>query len=270
MPIRNSLSLTVGNYQNFSYILDFFAFFLYIVVMVKVLGRIVKAIKEYNMIEDGDNIVVGLSGGKDSLLLIASLAEYKKHSKHNFSLSAITIDLGFEGSDFSKLKAFASSLEVPLTIHKSDIYDVVFNIRKEKNPCSLCAKMRRGILCSEAANMGANKVALGHHQDDLIETFFLSLIYEGRLSTFSPVSFMDRTEITVIRPMILVDEEDIKRESKNLPIFFNPCPADKHTKREEVKDLVKHIMSTNKTAKKNILSAITSPERYNLWDKTKR
>lgn len=238
--------------------------------MVKILGRVARAIKEFNMIEDGDNIVVGLSGGKDSLVLLSALAEYKKYAKQKFSLSAITIDLGFEGFDFTSICEFADSLSVPLTIHKSDIYDIVFNIRKEKNPCSLCAKMRRGILCSEAVKMGANKLALGHHQDDLVETFFLSLIYEGRLSVFSPTSYMDQTKITVIRPLILVNEKDIEYESKNLPVFKNPCPADKHTKREEIKKLIETITDGDKTSKTNILKAITSPQRYNLWEKKRR
>lgn len=235
--------------------------------MKKTLGKVIRAIKNYKMISDGDKIVVGLSGGKDSLVLLTALAEYKKHSKEKFTLEALTIDLGFEGSDFSKLQNYSKQLDVPLSIYKSDIYDVVFNIRKEKNPCSLCAKMRRGILCTEAVKMGANKIALGHHQDDMIETFFLSMIYEGRLSTFAPVSFMDKTKITVIRPLIYVDENDIKNDSKNMPIFFNPCPADKHTKREETKELVKTISSNYSQAKQNIFNAISSPERYNLWDK---
>lgn len=234
---------------------------------MKNIGKVVRAIKKYNMISEGDNIVVGLSGGKDSLLLLEALAEYKKHADVSFSLSALTIDLGFEGSDFSKLQAFADNLDVTLNIFKSDIYQVVFEIREEKNPCSLCAKLRRGILCSEAAKMGANKLALGHHMDDMIETFFLSLIYEGRLSTFAPVSFMDRTKITVIRPLIFVDENEIIKESKHLPVFYNKCPADKHTKRQEIKNLVKSICETNKLTKTNITRAIMSPERYNLWDK---
>ena len=229
------------------------------------MNKFVKAIKRHNMISDGDVVAVGLSGGKDSLLLLKYLVNYQKFSEQKFEIIAITIDMGFKGSNFSKLQEYTKELGVKYEIVKSDIAQVLFEIRKEKNPCSLCAKLRRGILCSTAKEMGATKLALGHHSDDLIETFFLSMIFEGRLSTFQPVSLMERAEITVIRPIIYFDEDDVKKESASLPVFKNPCPADKYTKREEIKTKIKELQSLCPKSKNNIYRAIVNPDRYNLW-----
>ena len=207
--------------------------------MRKILSGMTKAIKNYSMIEKGDKVAVGLSGGKDSLALLTALKAFQKFEGEDFELIAITIDQTSGKENFEGLKDFCKTLEVPLFIEKTDIFDVVFNVRKEKNPCSLCAKMRRGTLNSTAKKLGCNKVALAHHCDDLMETFFLSLIYEGRLSTFSPVTYLSNVDITAIRPLIYVDEKDIISATAKMPILKNICPANHKTQREEIKKLEK-------------------------------
>ncbi len=233
----------------------------------RIIKYMIRAIKQYNMIEPNDTIAVGISGGKDSLMLIDCLATIKSYRKVPFNLIAITINQGIPEENFNEVKEFIKKLDVPYYIYNTDIFEIIFNVRKEKNPCSLCAKMRRGALCDKAKELGANKLALGHHADDLIETFMLSFIYEGRLSTFMPVSHMTRTNITSIRPMMFVPEKDIQMASKDFPIVINPCPADKHTNREYIKDILKSIKKETKVAEINMLSALTHPERYNLLDK---
>ncbi|MBO4412946.1 MAG: tRNA 2-thiocytidine(32) synthetase TtcA [Clostridia bacterium] len=221
----------------------------------KILSGVSKSIYEFKMIENGDKVAVGLSGGKDSLILLAALANFKKFKGQNFELLAITIDQTGGKADYSKLKQFCNELNVPLHIEKSDIFEIIFDVRKEANPCSLCAKLRRGILCSSAKKLGCNKLALAHHKDDLVETFFLSLFYEGRINTFSPVTYLSNSDITCIRPLIFVDEKDIILTSKNLPIFKNPCPIDRKTKREEIKNFLKNLYK-NKNMEKQIKNAI--------------
>lgn len=233
----------------------------------KIIKNMIQAINKYNLIEDGDTIAVGVSGGKDSLVLLDCLATIKSYNKTNFNLIAITINQGIDESAFNGIKEMTKNLNIPYHIINTDIFEIIFNVRKEKNPCSLCAKMRRGALCETAKCLGANKIALGHHSDDLVETFMLSFIYEGRLSTFMPKTYMDKTKITSIRPMIFVSEKDIACASKDLPIVHNPCPVDKHTNREYVKDILKSIKNNVKVADINMLSALTHPERNNLLDK---
>jgi tRNA 2-thiocytidine biosynthesis protein TtcA len=237
--------------------------------MQKILGQVRRACQDYNMIEDGDVIGVGLSGGKDSLLLVKALAMYSRFSQQKFKIEVITIDLFNGESNYQKLKDFCDDLGVNLTIIKSNIYEVLFEVRKEKNPCSLCAKMRRGALNEKAKELGCNKIALGHHADDLIETMFLSMFYEGRLSSFHPISYMDRIGLSVIRPLIYVEEKDIvgvvKRQ--NFPVMFNCCPANKNTQREYVKQLLNNIKKDIPFVKERIHSALTHTERYNLFDK---
>ena len=201
--------------------------------MQKILGHVRRACTDYNMIENGDKIGVGVSGGKDSLVLLKALAMYSRFSEQKFTIEAITVDLFNGKSNYKKVQDFCQELGVNLTIIKSNIYDILFEDRKEKSPCSLCSKMRRGALNEKALELGCNKIALGHHADDLIETFFLSMFYEGRLSSFHPISYMDRTGLSVIRPLIYVEEKDISVIVKrlNLPVMFNCCPANKHTKR---------------------------------------
>jgi tRNA(Ile)-lysidine synthase TilS/MesJ len=235
--------------------------------MQRILGIMRKAIEEFEMISEGDKIAVGLSGGKDSLTLLTALAKFKKFSNKNFELIAITIDQTNGTSDLTPLIKYCEKIDVKYYIVPTQIFDIIFNERKEKNPCSLCAKLRRGALNERAKELGCNKVALAHHSDDLIETFFLSLFYEGRLSTFSPVTYLSNTDLTVIRPLILVSESLIKTVSKSLPIVKNVCPVDHKTKREDIKTLLKQFEDSIPNVKKQVLNAIIHPERYNLFDK---
>lgn len=227
-----------------------------------------KAIENYEMINDGDKIAVGLSGGKDSVTLLYILAGLKRFYPKKFELVAITIDLGldYDQKEVESLKNLCAELNVEYHIVPTDIYQILFVERKEKSPCSLCSKMRRGALNTKAIELGCNKLALGHHADDLIETLFLSLFYEGRLSTFEPITYLSRANMTVIRPMIYIEEKNIRAFSKDKPVLYNPCPADKYTQREYVKNLINQIKKDIPIAKDRMLSAITHPERNHLFD----
>ncbi len=238
----------------------------------KMLSVMRKGITEYKMIKDGDKIAVGVSGGKDSVALLKILAEYKKFSPEKFDLIAISVDLDFTGAktDFNALKNFCAELNVPYIVEKTDIGKIVFDVRKEKSPCALCSKMRKGALYDVAVKNGCNKVALGHHADDLTDTFLLSLFYEGRLSTFAPKSYLDRTGLTLIRPFILMREADIISYAKDLPVVKSPCPANKKTQREFVKQAVREIAKTVPNVREMAFTAITHPERYNLFDKFRK
>jgi tRNA(Ile)-lysidine synthase TilS/MesJ len=205
-----------------------------------ILGHLRRADNEFGLIENGDKIAIGLSGGKDSLVLSAALCEYKKWGIKDFELVAISIDCA-GGTDFSKVGEFCEGLGLRHEIVQSEIFNVIFNVRKEKSPCSLCAKMRRGILNAEAKKLGCNKVALGHHADDMIETFFLNLLYTGRMETFKAKSYMDRTDITTIRPLVFVTEAETIRASRGMPILENCCAVNHKTKREDMKNLVKRF-----------------------------
>lgn len=235
----------------------------------ELLSKTRRAVDQYELIDDGDKIAVGLSGGKDSLALLYALAGLRRFYPKKFDLVAITIDmgLGLDENEVNAVRKVCEELDVPYHIEKTQIGEVVFDVRKESNPCSLCANMRRGALNSTATALGCNKVALGHHADDLIETFFLSLFYESRLSTFSPKTYLSRINLSVIRPMIFVREIEIIGFTKGKPIIHNPCPADKNTKREYMKNLLKTLEKDNKKLRENILGAITNPDRYNLFDK---
>lgn len=236
--------------------------------MQKILSKVRKACQDYNLIKQGDKIAVGLSGGKDSLVLLTALANMRRFYPEKYEVIAITIDL-FDGqSDCSLLKEYCKKLGVEYHVINSQIYDIVFETRNEKNPCSLCAKFRRGMLNSTAKQLGCNKVALGHHMDDLIQTFFLSMFYEGRLSTFMPNTYLTNTELYVIRPMILVEEKEIKSVAKkmNMPIMNNCCPANHKTEREHMKVILDQISKEIPIAKNRIFKAIISPERYNLYE----
>ena len=230
------------------------------------------ACEQWNMIAAGDKIAVGVSGGKDSLTLLKLFKAFQRFSPNPFELAAITIDLGFaEENLFAGVEKFCEELDVPYYIVKTDIAGIVFNERKESSPCSLCSKMRRGALNTKLNELGFNKLALGHNADDVIETFLLSLVYEGRLSTFAPVSFMDRTGVTMIRPMSLMWEKDIISyvKSENLPVVKSPCTVDKLTKRQYMKDLITTLQADAPFVKDRMLGAIVNPERNNLWDKLK-
>lgn len=236
-------------------------------MLQKLLSKFRKCIDTYNLIEDGDKIAIGLSGGKDSLVLLTLLSCYKKFSPQKFDIVAISVDLFNGQSDYKKVEEYCKSLNVEFVVVKSQIYDIVFTERKEKNPCSLCAKLRRGMLNTKAKELGCNKVALGHTKDDLLETFFLSLFYEGRLSTFAPKMFLSNIELTVIRPMIFINEHETINESKTMPVFFNCCPANHKTQREYIKNLLKKIKSDIPISSDRAFRAIISPESYNLYDK---
>lgn len=217
-----------------------------------------KAIDEYNMIDEGDCIAIGISGGKDSLTLLHSLSGLKRFYPKRFELKAITVDLGFGIQDFEKIADMCKELEVEYHIVQTEIGKIVFEDRKEGNPCSLCAKMRKGALNEKAKEIGCNKIAYAHHKDDIIETMLMSLIYEGRFHSFSPYTYLDRTGLTVIRPMMFLDEYDVigYKNKYNLPVAKNPCPVDGHTKREYIKQLVKQINHENPGSKARMFTAI--------------
>lgn len=226
--------------------------------MKRILSHMRRAIEDYNMIVNGDKIAVGISGGKDSLALLSALSAYRKFADKDFSLVAITVDMGFEGMDFSPIEKFCQELGVPYIIKKTEISQVLFDIRKETNPCSLCSKMRRGALNELAKESGCNKVALGHHNEDVIETFFLSLFYEGRLNSFSPVTYLSRIDLDVIRPLVYVPEGDIKGyvNRAELPIVKNLCPMDGVSKRQDMKDFINEKNKDDHHFKTRIMHAI--------------
>ena len=226
--------------------------------MQKLMGLVRRCVEDYHMIEDGDKIAVGVSGGKDSLTLLALLAEMRKYYPQPYELTAITIDMGLEGMDFSPISEFCAKLNVPYQIVKTQIGPIIFDYRKEKNPCSMCAKMRRGALNKALLDQGFSKVALGHHYDDAVETFLMSLIFEGRLSCFQPVTYLDRTGVTQIRPMLYLTEGMVRRfaEEQMLPVVHNPCPADKNTKREEIKQLIVRLQKTYPDLKERVFGAM--------------
>lgn len=226
--------------------------------MRKILSRMRRAVDDYHMIAEGDKIAVGVSGGKDSLTLLCALAELRRFYPNKFDILALSIDMGFDGTDFSKVGELCEKIGVEYIIEKTDIAEVVFHIRKESNPCSLCAKMRRGGVNDLAVKNGCNKVALGHHNEDVLETFFLSLFYEGRLGCFSPVTYLSRKDIHVIRPLIYVAEGDIKGYANRaeLPVVYNPCPMDGKSKRQDMKEFINGGQKKDKFFKKKILNAI--------------
>ena len=226
------------------------------------LSYVRRAVDDYGMIEEGDRIAVGVSGGKDSLTLLAALAGLRRFYPKKFELIAITEDMGFEGSDWSAVSAFCEKLGVEYHIEKTDIAKIVFDIRKESSPCSLCAKMRRGALNGSAKKFGCNKVALGHHYDDVVETFMLNLFFEGRIGCFRPVTYLSRMDVTVIRPMIYMPEKDVRAyaAAAELPVTKSLCPADGNTQREEMKNLLQELDKTNKGLKYRVFGAIQRGE----------
>ena len=210
--------------------------------MKKVVSLTRRAIEEYNMIDEGDRIAVGVSGGKDSLVLLCALSELSHYYPKKFTVTALTLDMGYK-SDYSGIQSLCDKLGVEFKVKYTNIKEIIFDIRNETNPCSLCAKMRRGSLNDFALENGCRKVALGHHNDDVLETFLLSLMHEGRIHCFSPVTYLDRTQLYQIRPMIYVRERDIRGviNHHNLPVIHNECPADGYTQREYMKDLIKRL-----------------------------
>jgi tRNA(Ile)-lysidine synthase TilS/MesJ len=215
------------------------------------------------MIEDGDKIAVGVSAGKDSLTLLCAMAALRRFYPKKFELIAITVDMGFEGgSDFSSIRKLCEELDVPYHVVPTEISKIIFDVRKESNPCSLCAKMRRGALNNAARELGCTSVALGHHFDDVVETFMLNLFFEGRLGCFSPVTYLSRVGVKVIRPMIYMPERDVRdfARKNELPVIESSCPADKNTQREEMKQLLHSLERQNKGLRYRIFGAITRGE----------
>lgn len=225
--------------------------------MQKLMGLVRRCIDDYDMIREGDRVAVGVSGGKDSLVLLQLLAGLRKYFNKPFQLEAITIDMGL-GMDYSGIARLCEELDVPYHIIKTEIGPIIFEHRKEKNPCSLCAKMRRGALNQAILDLGFNKLALGHHYDDAVETFVMSLIYEGRISCFQPVTDLDRTGIIQIRPMLYIHEKTVDNFARRmeLPVVENRCPVDKTTKREEIKQLVYDLSQTYPDLKERIFGAM--------------
>ncbi|CDA28206.1 MULTISPECIES: ATP-binding protein [unclassified Eubacterium (in: firmicutes)] len=224
----------------------------------KLYSYVRKAVDDFGMIEDGDKIAIGISGGKDSLTLLYALSGLKIFYPNKFQLVAITVDLGFGIQDLDKIKDYCKKFDVEYDVIETQIADVVFEQRKESNPCSLCAKMRKGALNNKAEELGCNKIAYAHHKDDIIETMFLSLIYEGRFHCFSPVTYLDKKRLTVIRPLMYVPEMDVIGFAKRyeLPVAKNRCPVDGHTKREYVKKLVRQLVKENPGCKERFFTAI--------------
>lgn len=233
--------------------------------MKRLLSKTRQAINDFDMIQDGDKVAVGLSGGKDSLALLHILNDYKKFSPEKFELIAITLNPG--GVDNSPLHNLCKKLDVEFHEVQTDIKEIVFDIRKEKNPCSLCANLRRGALNDTAKKLGCNKVALGHHKDDAVETFVMSMFYEGRVNCFSPKTYMDRQELTIIRPMIYIDEYMTIKAAKDFkyPIIENPCPANGHTNRQQIKELVANLSKNMPNVKRNLFKALNNPDQLSIW-----
>ncbi|MDO4942710.1 MAG: ATP-binding protein [Lachnospiraceae bacterium] len=217
-----------------------------------------KAVDDYQMIQPGDKIAVGISGGKDSLSLLYALAHLRIFYPNPFEIIAVTVVLGWGNFDLNEIKKLCDQLKVEYVTVKTDIADIVFEQRKETNPCSLCAKMRKGALNEKIKELGCNKVAYGHHKDDVVETLLLSMIFEGRLHCFSPVTYLDRMDLTVIRPLLYVSEADIIgfRNKMSLPVAKSPCPMDGYTKREYAKDLVKQLNQDHPGARERMFRAI--------------
>lgn len=224
----------------------------------QVMSYVRKAVDDYHMIEEGDRIAVGISGGKDSLTLLHALHGLKRFYPSKFDLRAVTVDLGFDNLNLDKIKELCASLAIPYTVVKTDIATIIFNDRQESNPCSLCAKMRKGALNESIKVAGCNKVAYAHHKDDVVETMLLSLIYEGRFHTFSPVTYLDRMDIKVIRPLMYMEESDVIGFVKfyKLPVVKSPCPVDGYTKREYVKNLLRTLSAENPGVKERMFTAI--------------
>ena len=226
--------------------------------MQKILSLLRQCAEDYHMIDAGDRIAVGISGGKDSLTLLAALSALKSFYPLPFELQAITVDMGYAGSDFSGIQAFCDRLGVRFSVVHTQIKEIVFDVRNEENPCSLCAKMRNGALHDAAKGLSCNKVALGHHQDDAIETFLMSLYFEGRIHCFSPVTYLEQKDITLIRPFLYLPERYVWGYAKRaeLPIWKNPCPVDGHTKREYIKTHIKALEKENLGIKKRLFTAL--------------
>ncbi len=235
--------------------------------MKRILGVMRKAIEEHNMIQEGDRLAVGVSGGKDSMLLLEALRKFQTFSPYKFQLLAVTVDLGFETQGINKLENYYKSNYINYEIIETKISQIVFDIRDERNPCALCSKMRKGAINNKLNELGYNKLAMGHHADDLVETLFMSMFFEGRLKTFKPVTFLSRKEVYSIKPFIYLKEKQIinEIEKSQIPVFKSSCPLDKETKREEIKNLMKDIYSDIPDGRERIITAIKNSDKVELW-----
>lgn len=235
----------------------------------QVLSIVRKAVDDYHMIDDGDRIAIGISGGKDSLTLLYALHGLQRFYPKQFTIHAVTVDLGFENLKLDEIRKLCDSMNIPYHIIKTDIGKIIFEDRKESNPCSLCAKMRKGALNSAIKELGCNKVAYAHHKDDVVDTMIMSLIYEGRFHTFRPVTYLDRMELTVIRPLIYMKEADVIGfvNKYDVPVVKSPCPADGHTKREYVKMLIQGINKETPGVRDRMFTAVqNSVDGWNNMD----
>lgn len=236
----------------------------------KLLSITRKAIDEFHLIKEGDKIAVGISGGKDSLTLLYALSGLRRFYPEAFSLEAITVDMGFGDFHTEKIQELCDQLKVPYTVVPTQISQIIFQDRKESNPCSLCAKMRKGALNEVAKKLNCNKIAYAHHKDDVVETMLLSLIFEGRFHSFSPMTYWDRMDLTLIRPLLFVDEADIIgfQNKYHLPVEKSSCPADGNTKREYAKELLRRLNQENPGVKQRMFTAVLNgnlsgwPTRY--------
>ena len=239
--------------------------------MNRILSLVRRCVEDYDMISPGERVAVGVSGGKDSLVLLAGLAQLSTFYPGGFSVEAFTVDMGTPGLDLSPLDAWCRDRGIPFHRIPTQMYHVIFETRQEKNPCALCAKFRRGALNDYAHAHGCNLVALGHNRDDVIETFFMSLLYESRLNTFGPVTYLDRQQVSVIRPLIFLPEKYALSVAKRLelPIRKPNCPVAGHTKREEMKDIIRYFTKLMPDADERIMNAIADTHKYGMWDRLK-
>ena len=236
--------------------------------MKKTLGCLRRADQDFRLIETGDRIAVGVSGGKDSLLLLHALSLYRKFSHKDFSLLAITVTMGMQPFDLTEISRLCAQLGIEYCVKETEIGKIIFDYRKEKNPCALCAKMRRAVLANTCVEQGYSKLALGHHREDAIETLLMSLFYEGRFHTFHPKTAMSRTGITVIRPLVYLPESHVKHMARvlELPVVKSPCPANGETRRAEMKELIRRLRLIYPDANERFLHALQQ-DRYDLWQK---
>ena len=232
--------------------------------MQHILGLVRRCVEDYRMIAPNDRLAVGVSGGKDSLLTLVALAQLRRFYPIPFTLEAITLEMGMPGMDFSPVAALCETLEVPYQRIQVPVYQIVFEERREKNPCSLCAKLRRGSLNTALTERGIHKIALGHHYDDVIETLLMNLLFEGRIGCFQPVTYLNRTDVTQIRPLLYCREDEIRRtaERLRLPVVHNPCPADGSSRRQEIKELIGQLEKTYPDLKQKLFGSI---QRYPLY-----
>lgn len=236
--------------------------------MQNLMSRMRAAMEKYNMIEEGDVVAVGVSGGKDSLALLYALAEMRRFYPVKYEVTAITADMTFFGekTDFSEITALCESLNVRHIIRETELYHIIFETRKEKNPCSLCARMRRGILHDMTKETGCTKLALGHHMDDAAETFMMNLLSGGRIESFRPVTYLSRKDLTMIRPMILATEKEVLSAARkmNLPTVESPCPMDKTSNRNEMKELLSELEKKYPSLKEKIIGGLQKAD-LNGW-----